>query len=166
MMMSRLRYADLSPEGFKHLRALSDYLTKSEFGESLLNLVYLRVSQINGCPYCVDLHWGDARASGEDMQKLNAVVVWRETPWFSERERAALNWAEVVTRLRDQRVSDEDYEYAKSQFTDKELVDLTLAVAQMNALNRITIAFHQTPVDEAPSRRPGSESHRSGRYLV
>lgn len=163
--MSRLRYADLSPEGFKHLRALSDYLATSEFGESLLNLVYLRVSQINGCPYCVDLHWGEALTSGADMQKLNAVLVWRETPWFSERERAALNWAEVVTRLRDQRVSDEDYEYAKSQFTDKELIDLTLSVSHMNALNRIAIAFHQTPAGEAPSRRPGSERHGSGRRL-
>lgn len=156
--MSRLRYADLAPEGFKHLRALSDYLANSEFGESLLNLVYLRVSQINGCPYCVDLHWGDARASGEDPQKLNAVVVWRETPWFNERERAALNWAEAVTRLINRRVADEDYEYAKSQFTDKELVDLTLAVSQMNALNRITIAFHETPVAGAWSALPGTSS--------
>lgn len=156
--MSRLRYADLAPEGFKHLRALSDYLAGSEFGESLLNLVYLRVSQINDCPYCVDLHWGDARASGEDPQKLNAVMVWRETPWFNERERAALNWAEAVTRLRDRRVADQDYEYAKSQFTDKELVDLTLAVSQMNALNRITIAFHETPVAGARSALPGTSS--------
>ena len=143
--MSRLPYATIAPEGFGHILALSSYLAKSGLGEKLLNLVYLRVSQINGCPYCVDLHWRDARKSGEDERRLNALVVWRDTPFFTERERAALAWAEAVTRLRDQHVSDKEFEKAKGQFTDKELVDLTLAIANMNALNRIAIAFHVTP---------------------
>lgn len=144
--MSRLPYATIAPEGFGHILALSNYLVKSELGEKLLNLVYLRVSQINGCPYCVDLHWRDARKSSEDERRLNALIVWRDTPFFTERERAALAWAEAVTRLRDRHVSDEEFEKAKSQFTDKELVDLTFAISHMNALNRIAIAFHVTPV--------------------
>jgi AhpD family alkylhydroperoxidase len=144
--MSRLPYATIAPEGFGHVLALSNYLAKSELGENLLNLVYLRVSQINGCPYCVDLHWRDARKSGEDERRLNALIVWRDAPFFTERERAALAWAEAVTRLRDQRVPDEEFEKAKSQFTDKELVDLTFAISHMNSLNRIAIGFHVTPV--------------------
>lgn len=102
--MSRLPYATIAPEGFGHILALSNYLAKSELGENLLNLVYLRVSQINGCPYCVDLHWRDARKSSEDERRLNALIVWRDTPFFTECERAALAWAEAVTRLRDQHV--------------------------------------------------------------
>lgn len=143
--MARLPYASIAPEGTKHLYALHGYLAKSEVGEGLLNLVYLRVSQINGCPYCVDLHWQDARKSGEDDRRLNAVIVWRDTPFFTDRERAALAWAETVTHLRNQHVSDEEYQNAKNLFTDKEFVDLTLAIALMNALNRIGIGLHQTP---------------------
>jgi len=145
VVMPRLHYASIAPEGYKHFGTLTAYLAKSELGEPLVNLVYLRVSQINGCPYCIDLHWRDLRKLGEDEQKLNAVILWRDMPFFTERERAALAWAEAVTRLRDQQVSDEEYEDAKRQFTEKELVDLTSAVAHMNALNRIAIGFHVTP---------------------
>ena len=144
--MARLPYASLAPEAYKCLRALSDYLLKSGLGEDLLNLVYLRISQINGCPYCVDLHWRDAIKAGEDPEHLNAVVLWRDMPFFTDREKAALAWAEAVTRLRDQRVSDEEFENARHHFTDKKLVDLTFAIANMNALNRIAIAMHQTPL--------------------
>jgi alkylhydroperoxidase family enzyme len=94
----------------------------------------------------VDLHWRDAIKAGEDPERLNAVVLWRDMPFFTDREKAALAWAEAVTCLRDQRVSDEEFENARHHFTDKELVDLTFAVANMNALNRIAIAMHQTPI--------------------
>ena len=98
--MSRLPYASISPDGFQPFRTLDKYLkTSSGLESTLLHIVYLRVSQINGCPYCVDLHWRDARAEGEDERKLNGVVLWRDMPFFSQRERAALAWAEAVTRL-------------------------------------------------------------------
>ena len=105
--MSRLPYASISPDGFQPFRTLDKYLkTSSGLESTLLHIVYLGVSQINGCPYCVDLQWRDARAEGEDERKLNGVVLWRDMPFFSQRERAALAWAEAVTRLRDQHVSD------------------------------------------------------------
>jgi AhpD family alkylhydroperoxidase len=153
--MARLSYPTIAPEGLKHIRALGEYLEKSELGESLLNLVYMRVSQINGCPYCLDLHWRDLRKLGEDEQKLNGLILWRDMPFFSERERAALAWAEAATLLRDQHVSDAEYENARQHFTDKELVDLTLAIAHMNSLNRIAISFHVTPA----ARKPANPSH-------
>jgi AhpD family alkylhydroperoxidase len=144
--MSRLPYASISPDGFQPLQTLSDYAKQSGLESALLHIVYLRISQINGCPYCIDLHWRDARAEGVDERKLNGVVLWRDMPFFSDRERAALAWAEAVTLLRDQHVSDEEFGKARAHFNDKELVDLTLAIANMNALNRVAIAFHSVPV--------------------
>ena len=144
--MSRLPYASISPDGFQPFRTLDKYLkTSSGLESTLLHIVYLRVSQINGCPYCVDLHWRDARAEGEDERKLNGVVLWRDMPFFSQRERAALAWAEAVTRLRDQHVSDEEFAEAHKVFNDKEIVDLTMAIANMNAMNRVAIAFLAVP---------------------
>lgn len=145
MTMSRLSYSSIAPEGFGHFRALNRYIEGSGLELSLIHIVYLRVSQINGCPYCVDLHWSDARREGVDDRKLNGVILWREMPFFNDRERAALAWAEAVTRLEHQHVSDEEYTKAREQFNDKEISDLTFAVAHMNALNRIAIAFHNTP---------------------
>ncbi len=145
--MARLPYATLAPEANKHLMALSGWLEKSELGESLLDLVYLRVSQINGCPYCVDLHWREACERGVEMRKLNAVVVWNDAPFFTDREKAAFAWAEAVTNLRDRQVPDGAFEHAKQHFTDKELADLTFAIAAINAWNRIAIAFHVVPVE-------------------
>jgi AhpD family alkylhydroperoxidase len=150
--MPRLPYASISPEAHRHMLALSDYLAKSKLGK-LLDLVYLRVSQINGCPYCVDAHWRDLVKLGEDPERLNSLVVWRGTHYFTERERAALAWAEVVTRLRDQEVPDEEYTAMRRHFTDKEVVDLSFAVANMNALNRVAMAFHVTP---AAGKHPGT----------
>ncbi len=143
--MARLTYYTVAPEGFGHIRELSTYLENAEIGGALLHLVYLRISQINGCSFCVDKHWRDARAANEDERKLNAVVIWRSMPFFSERERAALEWAEAVTLLRDQQVSEKEFENARRHFSEKEQTDLTFAIAHMNALNRIAIAFHQVP---------------------
>jgi AhpD family alkylhydroperoxidase len=154
--MPRLPYASISPEGYRHLLSLSEYLGKAKLGR-LLDLVYLRVSQINGCPYCVDTHWRDLLKSGEEPERLNALVVWRGTHYFTERERAALAWAESITRLRDQEVPDAEYSAMRRHFTDKEVVDLTLAVAHMNAMNRVAMAFHVTPAaGKYPSPSTGS----------
>ncbi|MDB5035031.1 MAG: alkylhydroperoxidase [Chlorobi bacterium] len=144
--MPRLPYTRLAPEAYRQLNALSGHLKTTSLGEGLLHLIYLRVSQINGCPYCVDLHWRDADALGEDHRKLNGVVIWRDTPFFSDRERAALAWAETVTVLKDQQVPVEEFEHARLQFSDVELTELTFAIAAINAWNRLAIAFHAVPV--------------------
>ncbi len=143
--MPHLAYAKVAPEGFGRILDVSKYIMASGLDEKLIHMVYLRVSQINGCPYCVDMHWKDAKAAGEDLRKLNAVVIWRDTPFFTEKEREALNWAEVVTRLEHQQVPKADFDATNAHFTDKEITDLTFTIAQMNALNRIAIAFHQMP---------------------
>jgi len=153
--MARLPYASIAPEGYRHWKEYLDYLHKCGLETSLLNLVFLRVSQINACPYCVDSHWRDARQAGEDDQRLNGLVVWRDTPFYTERERAALAWAEAVTNLPDGRVSDEHFAAAHGEFGDKELVDLTMAIAQMNALNRLAIAMHVTPAVRRPKPETG-----------
>jgi AhpD family alkylhydroperoxidase len=153
--MPRLHYASLAPDGYRHLQGLAEYLQKSGLEAGLLNLVALRVSQINGCPYCVDTYWRDARQSGEDDQRLNGLVVWRDTPFFSERERAAFAWAEAVTRLTGGRVSDEEFTLVRTHFSEQETVDLTLAVAHMNAVNRLAIAMHLTPAVRKPKPETG-----------
>lgn len=143
--MLRLPYLKIAPEGFRPFRDLAQYLEGSSLGTPLLNLVYLRVSQINGCSYCTDTHWRDARSDGHGERKLNGVLLWREMPFFDQRERAALAWAEAVTRLERGEVTDADFAAAREVFEEKELVDLTFAIAHMNALNRVGIAFHLTP---------------------
>jgi AhpD family alkylhydroperoxidase len=153
--MPRLPYASIAPDGYRHWKEFLDYLHKSGLEAGLLNLVFLRISQINGCAYCVDAHWRDARQAGEDDQRLNGLVVWRDTPFFTERERAALAWAEAVTRLPDGQVSEERFAAVRGRFNDKELVDLTLAAAHMNALNRVAIAMHVTPAVRKPRPESG-----------
>ena len=118
----------------------------------LLELVKLRASQINGCAYCVDMHTKDARAHGETEQRLYAVVVWRQAPFFTERERAALAWAEAVTLVSREQVPDKVFEIARQQFSDKELVDLTMAVIAINGWNRLAISFRA----EAGTYQPGA----------
>lgn len=141
----RLNYVKIANEGYKRLGQVLDYVRSSGLEESLLHLVYLRTSQINGCPYCVDLHWNDLVKTGMEHRKLNAVLIWRDTPFFSDRERAALAWAESVTRCLPEKESQPFYDEARTFFSEKELADLTIAIAEMNALNRLGIAFHITP---------------------
>lgn len=124
---------------------LSGYLAKSGLEKNLLHLVEFRVSQINGCAYCLDMHSKDFRASGDTEQRLYLLAAWRESPFYSERERAALEWAENVTRLGENGVSDAIYERAKKQFGETELIDLTLAVVAINGWNRLNIAFRSEP---------------------
>lgn len=143
--MARIDYKNIAPEGFKHILSQLKYIAGSGLNEKLVHMIYLRVSQINGCPYCVDLHWKDALAAGEDPRRLNALIIWRDTPFFSGAERAALQWAEAVTLLKNAEAPQQDYDAMKAHFSEKQLVDLTFAIAHMNALNRVAIAFHQTP---------------------
>ncbi len=150
-MSKRIAYAQVAPDVFKALSAARPYIESSGIDPRLRALVELRVSQINGCAYCVDLHSREARRAGEGQQRLDLLPVWRETPFFDDRERAALAWAESVTLVAQTGVPDPVYEEALRQFSEKELVDLTLVVASMNAWNRMAISFRQA----IPSRREG-----------
>jgi AhpD family alkylhydroperoxidase len=140
-MPTRLDYYAVAPEGLKAVRALEQYLRKSGLEPALIELVKLRASLMNGCAYCVDIHTKDARAKGETEQRLFATPVWREAPFFSPRERAALAWTEAVTDIGRTGVRDALYDEARTQFTEKELVDLTLAVIAINAWNRLAVTF-------------------------
>jgi AhpD family alkylhydroperoxidase len=124
---------------------LDGYVQSCGLERTLIFLVQLRVSQINGCAYCLDMHWKDLRAAGENEQRLYSLDAWRESPYYSERERAALAWAEAVTRVADGHVPDAVHEDARAQFAAKELADLTLAVAAINAWNRLSIAARLRP---------------------
>ncbi len=125
----------------KAMYGLGAQLAKSSIDPSLLNLIYFRVSQINGCAYCLDMHSKDLRFKGETEQRLYLLDAWREAPFYSDREKAALAWAEAVTKIKDGNVSDGVYAAAKQQFSDIELAELTLAIITINGYNRINIAF-------------------------
>src|SRR5690242_11564463 len=141
-MNNRIDYAKAAPDGYKALGAVYATLLKSDLPKQLVNLVYLRVSQINGCAFCIDMHSRDLLKSGLAVDKLVLVPAWREAgALFSGRERAALAWAEVVTRVAETHIPDADYEAARDEFSDKELADLTYAIGLMGALNRLGIGF-------------------------
>ncbi|MFN7945030.1 MAG: carboxymuconolactone decarboxylase family protein [Blastocatellia bacterium] len=139
-MEPRIHYLKVAPGILEAMLGLSDYLRKSELDESLVLLVCLRASQINGCAYCIDMHWKDLRAAGEQEQRLYGLDAWEESPYYSERERAALAWTDAVTSLQEGHVPDEVYEKVQKSFSEKELADLTLAVAAINSWNRLNIA--------------------------
>jgi AhpD family alkylhydroperoxidase len=145
-MSRRLDYNEIAPAGAKALGGVHGYVMKSGLDEVLVELVYLRVSQINGCAYCLDLHSRSLRDKGQPIEKLALVQAWAEGGrLFSERERAALAWAETVTRVADTGVPDEAYGAALEVFDERELVDLTIAIGLMNAYNRMAISFRSTP---------------------
>lgn len=130
---------------------LSGYLAKSPIEKNLLNLIYFRVSQVNGCAYCLDMHSKDLRAAGETEQRLYCLEAWRDAPFYTDRERAALAWAESVTLVGETRdVSDEIFEAARKEFSEPELIDLTLAVVAINGWNRLNIAFRNEAGDYQP----------------
>jgi AhpD family alkylhydroperoxidase len=151
-MKARIEYGKASPEARKAMFGLAQYLDQSGLEHSLLNLIDLRASQINGCAYCLDMHWKDLKAAGESDQRLYSLDAWRETPFYTDRERAALAWTEAVTRINDGHVPDEVYEEARRHFSEKELVDLTLAVVAINGWNRLSIAFRTVPGTYQPGR--------------
>ena len=138
-MSSRLRYKEIAPEVYRALSAVQVHIAQSGLDPKLVELIYLRVSQVNGCAYCVHLHSKGLRAKGEVARRIDPLVVWREAPFFTARERVALAWAESVTRLGPDHVPDDLYEQAVGEFGDKDLVELTLAVATINAWNRLNV---------------------------
>src|SRR5574338_1104946 len=140
-MEQRLDYSKTAPDGVEILRQLEHYLKKTGLEPNLLELVKLRASQINGCAYCIDMHTKDARSRGESEQRLYGISAWREAPFYTGRERAALAWAEAVTKVNEDQVPDEIYDQVKQHFTEKELVDLTLAVIAINSWNRLATGF-------------------------
>jgi AhpD family alkylhydroperoxidase len=132
--------------------ALGKYIQKSGLNESLLNLILLRASQINGCAYCIDMHWKDLRAAGEVEQRLYGLNAWEESPYYSDRERAALAWTEAVTNLHEGHVPDAVYEQTKKFFSEKEIADLTLAIVAINGWNRLSIAARTVPGSYQPAK--------------
>lgn len=140
-MQPRLDFYKASPDAAKAMLALEGAVGKLGLEPSLVELVKVRASQINGCAYCVDLHTSDARKKGESERRLYAVAVWREAPFFTERERAALAWTESLTRIADTRAPDVDYEWLSREFDEKERVNLTLAINAINSWNRLAVGF-------------------------
>jgi AhpD family alkylhydroperoxidase len=145
-MEPRLDFYKANPHAIKAMLALEERIGKSGIEKSLAELVRLRASQINGCAFCVDMHTTDARKGGETERRLATVVAWRDTPFFTERERAALEWTEAVTLVSEAHVPNAVWEAVKPHFSDEELVDLTLLIAAINCWNRFSIAFRKMPV--------------------
>lgn len=152
-MQQRIDYAKVAADGVRAMLGLEKYLHGCGLEERLLHLMKLRASQINGCAYCLDMHWKGLRASGETEQRMYSLDAWEESPYYTDRERAALAWTDAVTRVADERVPDEVYERVRDQFSEKELADLTLAVATINAWNRLSIAGRTTPGTYQPADR-------------
>jgi len=149
----RLRFAKVAPDAYRAMLALEEYVRASGLETSLLDLVRLRSSYMNGCSFCVDMHTKDARAAGETEQRLYTVAVWRDAPFFSARERAALAYTEAVTELGREGVPDSVYREASAHFDEAELVRLTMAIVVINGWNRLNIAFRAEAGHYQPPRR-------------
>ena len=139
-MQPRFDYAKVAPGAYRAMYALEQYLHESSVEKPLLHLIKLRASQINGCAYCLDMHWKDLKAIGVPDIKLYELNAWEETTFYTDRERAALKWTEAVTRVADTHVPDSVYEDVRQHFSEKELADLTMAIATINAWNRLAIS--------------------------
>ena len=156
-MSKRLDYNQIAPNGVKALGGVYGYVMQSGLSAELVELVYLRISQINNCAYCLDMHTRDLVGKGVKVEKIALLQAWREAgELFSDRERAALAWAESVTLLADTGVPDDEYDAVRAFFEEKELVDLTIAISLMNSYNRMAISFRNTPqaVQDAMERKP------------
>lgn len=152
-MKTRLDPTKISPAALKPMMDMEAYLAKSSLERQLIHLIKMRSSQINGCAYCIDMHSKDARAAGESEQRLYALNAWRDTHYFSTRERAALAWTEALTLVADTHVPDDVYQVAREEFTESELADLTLAVVAINGWNRIAVGFRFEAGDYQPVNR-------------
>ncbi|MGA8010998.1 MAG: carboxymuconolactone decarboxylase family protein [Candidatus Acidiferrales bacterium] len=144
-MGKRLNPYKASPNGYQAMAALEHFVMSCGIERPLLELVKMRASQINGCAYCLDMHSKDARALGETEQRLYLLNAWREAPFYSERERAALEWTEAITLIAGKQVPDDVYERVAAQFSPEELANLTLAIASINSWNRLSISFQIEP---------------------
>ena len=140
-MKQRIDYKKVAPEAYKAMLGIEAYVRSSGLEHSLLELVKTRVSQINGCAHCLDMHTKEARAAGETEQRLHLLPAWREAPFYSDRERAALRWAEALTQISTNDVPDELYDEVRRHFDEKALVDLTLAIIGINGWNRLAVPF-------------------------
>ncbi|BES70344.1 carboxymuconolactone decarboxylase family protein [Marinobacter nanhaiticus D15-8W] len=151
-MKARMNPFKAAPEAIDAMVKLESYTRQSGLEYSLIELVKTRASQINGCAFCIHMHTADARKAGETEERLYLLSAWRESPLYSERERAALAWTESLTRIADTQAPDEDYEWARSQFSEEELVKLTLLIGAINIWNRFAIGFRNIhPVTKTPS---------------
>ncbi|KTD01296.1 carboxymuconolactone decarboxylase family protein [Fluoribacter gormanii] len=144
-MHTRIDYTKFAPDAVKAILGLEQYVNSSGLEQSLLELIKLRASQINGCAYCVDMHSADAQKAGESERRLHSVVVWRESPFFTARERAALAWTEAVTLLSETHVPDDIYNEVLTCFGEKEIIALTMAIISINSWNRIAVSFRKLP---------------------
>jgi AhpD family alkylhydroperoxidase len=151
-MDQRLKQWEIAPEGMAALRGLQAYVDGSGLEHELLELVKTRASQINGCAYCLDMHTKDARAAGESEQRLYVLSAWREAPFYSDRERAALAWTEAITLIADDPVDDDLYDEVRRHFDELQLVDLTLAIIAINGWNRLAIPFRTPAGSYQPAR--------------
>ncbi len=151
-MATRLNYAKAAPGAYRAMSQLEHYVRNCGLEASLIELVKIRASQINGCAFCIDMHTKDARAAGESEQRIYLLSAWRESPFYSERERAALEWAEAVTLIAGDHVPEEVYATVRPHFSDEELVNLTLAISTINAWNRFAISFRSEPGTYQPQQ--------------
>jgi len=158
-MSGRFDYAKAAPEAYEAMRSLERCARSSGLERSLIELVKVRASQLNGCAYCLDMHTKDARAAGESEQRLNVLAAWRDAPFYSQRERAALEWTEAVTCIGRDGVSDELYERARRSFDERELVNLTMAIIAINGWNRLSVAFQSPePGSYTPHAKLGGQT--------
>jgi AhpD family alkylhydroperoxidase len=151
MEAPRFDASKVSPGGYQAMLGLEKYLHGCGLEAKLLHLIKLRASQLNGCAYCIDMHWKDLRAAGEPEQRLYGLDAWEESPYYTERERAALAWTEALTRVTEGHVSEATWRAVSPHFSQKELADLTLAVSTINAWNRLAIASRTTPGTYEPA---------------
>lgn len=152
-MEQRINFQKVAPGVYEAMLGLEKYLHHCAIEERLIHLIKLRASQVNGCAYCIDMHWKDLRSLGEPEQRLYGLAAWEESPYYTDRERAALAWTEAVTAIRDGHAPDEVYEQVRKQFTDEEIADLTLAIATINAWNRLAIAARAVPGTYQPPKK-------------
>lgn len=157
-MQPRFDYRKYAPEALKAMLGLEEYISKSGLDRRLIHLIKMRASQINGCAFCIDMHSIDARALGETEQRLYALDAWREAPFFGDRERAALEWTEAITRVSETHVPDAVYEEVKKYFNEKEIMDLTIVATTINMWNRIAISTRAAPGRYHPPKSSAASS--------
>lgn len=150
LMKQRLNYARVAPAALQAMLELEKYVTASGFDRTIFELVKTRASQINGCAYCLDMHTKDARKAGETEQRLYGLSAWRETPFYTDKERAALEWTEALTLISENEIPDLLYDSVHKYFDEKEMVALSMAVIAINGWNRLAIAFRSVPGSYSP----------------
>lgn len=160
-MEPRINFTKVDPKSYQAMAGVESYVRQSGLEQPLLELIRMRASQINGCAYCLDMHSKDARAAGETEQRLYELNAWEEAPFYSERERAALAWTESLTLVSETHVPDGVFERVKKQFSEAEIVALSMAIVSINAWNRLAIAMRAVPGSYQPQAHPAAASHKT-----